>query len=59
IIEKGCKERICQKYREKEKIGSTYGTIDWAKQDESWYNFFQHVGLLGLDKGEGCDFLEI
>jgi len=56
IIENGNKLRRCEKYKDKEKIGITYGVINWDKQDESWNLFFQHVALLGLDKGERCQF---
>jgi hypothetical protein len=56
IIENEFKLRRCEKYREKEKIGAAYGVINWENQEESWKNFFMHVALLGLDKGERCQF---
>lgn len=55
-IDKMLKKRTCEKYKEKESLGITYGIIDWEKQDESWNTFFLHVAALGLDDGERCIF---
>jgi hypothetical protein len=55
-LDKTYKRRKCEKYKEKELLGTTHGTIDWQKQDESWHNFFRHVAILGLDNGEKCSF---
>jgi hypothetical protein len=55
-LDKTYKNRKCEKYRDTELLGTTYGTIDWEKQDESWHNFFRHVAILGLDYGEKCSF---
>lgn len=55
-LDKTFKCRKCEKYKETELLGTTHGTIDWQKQNESWYNFFRHVAILGLDNGEKCSF---
>ncbi len=55
-LDKTFKKRKCEKYKESELLGTTHGTIDWQKQNESWHNFFRHVAILGLDNGEKCNF---
>jgi len=55
-LDKNCKNRKCEKYKNAELLGSAHGVIDWEKKDESWDNFFRHVAMLGLDNGEKCSF---
>lgn len=55
-LDKTCKSRKCEKYKDVEFLGSAHGAIDWDKQAESWDNFFRQVAILGLDNGEGCNF---
>lgn len=51
------KKRKCIKYFEEKEVGTAFGAL-LDNVDNSWINFFMHVGLLGITEDEVCEFIE-
>lgn len=52
LLDKTCRIRRSEKYKNEESLGAIWRVIDWGKYDESWSIFFRTMARLVLEQGE-------